>query len=114
MNKKGEGAEQLAAVFLQKQGLAIIERNWRGRFGEVDLIAKEGATLVFVEVRARRSNAFGGAAASISAAKQGRLTRTALQYLTTLKHTPPCRFDAVLITGQDGTVEWIRDAFSAS
>lgn len=95
MNKKGEDAEQLAAVFLEKQGLAIIKSNWRGRFGEINLIAKEGATLVLVEVRGRRPNAFGGAAASISAAKQGRLTRTALQYLTSLKHTLSCRFEAV-------------------
>ena len=114
MNSKGEGAEQRAAVFLQERGLAIIERNWRGRFGEIDLIAQEGATLVFVEVRARRSNAFGGAAASISSAKQGKLTRAALQYLTTLKRTPPCRFDAVLITGEDGAMEWIKGAFSAA
>jgi putative endonuclease len=116
VNKKGAGAENRAAAYLQAQGLAIVARNWRGRYGEIDLIAKDGATLVFVEVRERRSLAFGGAAASIGSAKQRKITRTASQYLATLKRTPPCRFDALLIsgaTGGNGAVQWLRGAFSA-
>ena len=113
MNNKGEGAERRAASFLESKGLTIVARNWRGRYGEIDLIAREGGTLVFVEVRSRKSNAFGGAVASIAGAKQQKLTRTALQYLATLKRTPPCRFDAVLLAGEDGPVEWIQGAFSA-
>jgi putative endonuclease len=68
-----------------------------------------------VEVRARGSNRFGGAAASITAAKQGKLTRTALHYLAGAGRTPQCRIDAVLLTGsgEEGTVEWIRNAFEA-
>ncbi len=116
MNERGKDAEARAAKFLESQGLQIVERNYRGRYGEIDLIARDGKTLVFVEVRARASNAFGGAAASITAAKRSKLTRTALQYLATLGRTPPCRFDAVLMrNGATGAepVEWIRDAFSA-
>ena len=69
--------------------------------------------LVFIEVRARKSNAFGGAAASITAAKQKKIIRTALHYLTTLGRTPRCRFDAVLLGNSVSPIEWIRDAFSA-
>ncbi len=116
MNERGKDAEARAAKFLESQGLQIVERNYRGRYGEIDLIARDGKTLVFVEVRARASNAFGGAAASITASKRAKLTRTALQYIATLDRTPPCRFDAVLMSrGTNGTgpIEWIRDAFSA-
>ncbi len=112
MNNRGKDAEARAATFLESKGLQIVERNFRGRYGEIDLIAKDGATLVFVEVRSRTSNAFGGAAASITAAKREKLTRTALQYLAKLGRTPQCRFDAVLLGGDSGPVEWIRDAFS--
>lgn len=111
MNDRGKGAEARAAQYLQTQGLKIIERNFRSRYGEIDLIARDGDTLIFVEVRARQSSAFGGAAASITAAKQEKITRTAQHYLTTLRHTPRCRFDAVLLSGANGTVEWIQDAF---
>jgi putative endonuclease len=78
MNRRGVPAENLAAAFLEGQGLKILERNYRCRFGEIDLIASSGATLVFVEVRARRSSAFGGAAGSITAAKRRRLVAAAL------------------------------------
>lgn len=113
MNDRGKDAETRAAKFLESRGLQIVERNYRGRYGEIDLIAKDGATLVFVEVRSRSSNAFGGAVASITSAKRDKLTRTALQYLGKLGRTPQCRFDAVLLGGDSGPVEWIRDAFSA-
>ena len=113
MNNRGKDAEARAATFLESHGLHIIERNYRGRYGEIDLIARDGATLVFVEVRARGSDAFGGAAASITASKREKLTRTALQYLAQLGRTPLCRFDAVLLGNTTAPIEWIRDAFSA-
>jgi putative endonuclease len=113
VNDRGKDAEARAAKFLESQGLNIVARNYRSRFGEIDLIARDGATLVFVEVRARGSKAFGGAAASITASKREKLVRTALQYLSSAGRTPPCRFDAVLLTNDNGPVEWIRDAFSA-
>lgn len=113
MNERGKDAEARAAKFLESRGLTIVARNFRGRYGEIDLIARDGATLVFVEVRARGSNTFGGAAASITASKREKLTRTALQYLAALGSTPACRFDAVLFDGDNTPIEWIRDAFGA-
>lgn len=109
---KGSDAERLAALFLQRQRLILVERNYRCRFGEIDLIMRDGATLVFVEVKMRANDSFGGAAASITAAKQSKLIRTARHYLSGLNTPPPCRFDAVLLTGTGSqNVEWIQDAF---
>lgn len=110
--KDGALAEQWAAQYLQRQGLKPVERNYRSRFGEIDLVMKDGATLVFVEVRLRRSGDFGGAAASIDSHKQQRLIRTAQQYLAGLSQMPPCRFDAVLMDNAQGrNVQWLRNAF---
>jgi len=108
MNKLGVAAENLAADFLVKQGLQIKARNWQCRFGEIDLIASDGATLVFVEVRRRASSKFGDAATSITAAKQGKLTATAQLYLATLKSAPPCRFDAILLDGASD-LRWLKN-----
>ncbi|MCW5605831.1 MAG: YraN family protein [Burkholderiales bacterium] len=108
---KGAAAEALAAAYLQRQGLEIASRNYRCRFGEIDLIARDGKTLVFVEVRRRSSDAFGGAAASITADKRSRLLRTARHYLAHDRSTAACRFDAVLIRGEPPRIEWIRNAF---
>lgn len=106
----GAEAERLAAAFLAARGLDVVARNVRSRFGEIDLIAREGATLVFVEVRMRRSTAFGGAAESITAAKRARMVAAAQTYLATLDHTPACRIDAVLLDGLDGArIEWLKD-----
>ncbi len=113
MNPRGERGEAQAAAFLRQQGLVITARNYRCRFGEIDLIARDGETVVFVEVRSRANDAFGGAAASITAAKQAKLLKTARHYLTTLSSTPPCRFDAVLVTGDPPRIEWLRNAFEA-
>jgi len=111
---KGAQAEQWAAQHLQKQGLKAIAQNYRGRFGEIDLIMQDGASLVFVEVRLRRNENFGGAAGSIDARKQQRIIRTAQQYLAALDHIPPCRFDVVLMDDTSGhNLQWIRNAFDA-
>ena len=107
----GAQAEQQAAQYLRQQGLKPVAQNYRSRFGEIDLIMRDGATLVFIEVRLRRNANFGGAAASIDARKQQRIIRTAQQYLANLAHIPPCRFDAVLM--DDSGVEWLRNAFEA-
>ena len=112
MNTPGAQAEQLAAKYLQRHGLKLVQQNYRCRYGEIDLIMQDANTLVFAEVRLRRRLDFGGAAASIDAAKQGRLIRTAQHYLSTLPRTPPCRFDALLLQAADGSdIEWIKDAF---
>jgi len=110
VNPRGEQAEALAADFLLGKGLRIAARNYRCRHGEIDLIAREGTTVVFVEVRSRASEAYGGAAASITAAKRGKLLKTARHYLAGISPLPPCRFDAVLVTGDPPRIEWIRNA----
>ena len=110
MNRRGEQAETLAADFLSGKGLRIAVRNYRSRYGEIDLIAREGATVVFVEVRSRASDAYGGAAASITAAKRKKLLKTARHYLAGITPLPQCRFDALLITGEPPRIEWIRNA----
>jgi putative endonuclease len=108
--KPGQQAEQLAARFLQQQGLTLVESNYRCRFGEIDLILREGETLVFAEVRQRSRSDFGGAAASIDTRKQQRIILTAQHYLSTLTRTPPCRFDALLLDST-AKVEWVKNAF---
>jgi putative endonuclease len=106
----GAQAEALAANFLARQGLAIVERNWRRRCGELDLIARDRDTLVFVEVRLRTRGDFGGAAGSITAAKRARMIAAAGHYLARLARTPPCRFDAILLDALDPPrIEWLRN-----
>jgi putative endonuclease len=106
----GPRGEALAAAYLTQHGLAIVERNFRTRFGEIDLIARDGATLVFVEVRMRSSPHFGGAGESITAAKRARLVAAARGYLATVRGDPPCRFDAILMQRLDGdAIDWRRD-----
>lgn len=110
MNPQGERAEALAAAWLTERGLRISERNYRCRFGEIDLIARDGGTVVFVEVRSRSGNAYGGAAASITPAKRERLLKTARHYLAGTEPVPPCRFDVLLLTGEPPRIEWLRNA----
>ena len=111
MRSSGRNAEDAAAIFLQQQGLTLVERNYQCRYGEIDLIAHDGDTLVFVEVRMRASNAFGGAAASITAAKREKLLRTARHYLSGLPRAPVCRIDAVLIDSSANAPEWLKNVF---
>jgi putative endonuclease len=111
MNRAGAAAEDAAAVFLQREGLRILERNYRCRFGEIDLVARSGAQLVFIEVRARSSSRFGGAAGSITAAKRRRIVAAARHYLATHRADRACRFDVVLLHGPGGGIEWLPDAF---
>jgi putative endonuclease len=93
----GARAEALAADYLCRQGLTLLERNFRTRRGEIDLVMRDGGVIVFVEVRLRTNAAFGGAAASITPTKQARLVAAAQVYLARLGRQPPCRFDAVLL-----------------
>ena len=109
-------AEERALVHLQRAGLRLVTRNYRtpGRGGgEIDLIVRErDGTLVFVEVRSRKSSGFGGAGGSIGAIKQQRVILAARHYLACLAAPPPCRFDVVLVCGHQ--IEWLRAAFDAS
>ena len=113
--QSGDAAEDQALRHLQGAGLRLMERNYRtpGRGGgEIDLIMRESdGTTVFVEVRARQSSTHGGAAASISATKQRRIVFAARHYLMRLREPPPCRFDVVVMDGEN--VQWLRAAFDA-
>ena len=111
MNRRGEPYENLAAAFLEGQGLRVLERNYRCRFGEIDLVARSGTVLVFVEVRARRSAAFGGAAGSITGAKRRRLLAAARHYIVRRRVAGACRFDVVLLQGDEPRIEWVTNAF---
>ena len=114
MKKTGAGvdAENVALAFLESADLTLVERNYRSRFGEIDLVMRDGRTLVFVEVRMRSNTLFGGAAASVTRTKQERIIATANQFLSGRSDSPPCRFDVVLLSGGE-ILEWIRDAFAA-
>jgi len=114
----GDRAEAFALAHLQRQGLALVCRNYRvaggprARGGEVDLILRErDGTLVFVEVRVRADARHGGAAASVGAAKRASLVLAARHYLRRFAAPPPCRFDVVAIDA--GELQWLRAAFDA-
>jgi putative endonuclease len=109
--ESGRQAEDRALAYLQSQGLVLLKRNFRSRRGEIDLVMRDAATIVFVEVRRRHSRQFGGAAASITASKQARLWRCAEFFLQSYPSASACRFDAVCIDGEAPT--WLRHIFSA-
>jgi putative endonuclease len=113
MNRAGARAEELCAELLRKAGLRVLARNWRCRHGEIDLVAEEGGTLVFAEVRYRSGERFGGAAESVTAAKQARLIAAARLYLMR-RPDAECRFDVLLLDALElGRIRWIRNAFAA-
>lgn len=111
----GQKAEARAYRFLRKQGLALIARNYHSPYGEIDLIMRQQETLVFIEVRYRRNQAFGLAAETVDWRKQKKLRATAEHYLQNEKSSRdrPCRFDVVSLGGdnKNGTIDWYPDAF---
>ncbi len=116
---RGRAGEDQALRHLLAQGLVLVQRNYRvargprARGGEIDLILRErDGTLVFVEVRQRTSAAQGGAAASVSLAKQRSLVLAAQHYLQRIATPPPCRFDVLAIDGTQ--LSWIKGAFEAA
>ena len=115
----GRRAEDLAAAFLRRAGCEILVRNYRLRLGELDIVAREGGVLVIVEVRTRASSAYGGAAASVTRAKQQRIARAAsalLQQRAELARLP-VRFDVIVVSDPHGLspgIEWIQQAFEAA
>ena len=106
--QSGQAGEDRALEHLSGQGLRLLERNFRCKVGEIDLVMQDRDSLVFVEVRRRDSYSHGGAGASITRAKQRRLVRAAQFYLLRYRHLPPCRFDVVAIDA-DG-LSWLRNA----
>ena len=116
--RKGLRFEDLARSYLGKQGLHLVESNYRCRFGEIDLIMLDADSLCFIEVRFRKSLNFGGASASITPAKQRRIIKASLFYLSAHRQLmqQALRFDALLIQQQkDGSLDynWIQNAFYA-
>lgn len=114
----GGRAEQRAEHYLKQQGLSCLHRNFSCRLGEIDRIMQDKDTVIFVEVRARSSLAYGGSPYSITRKKQQRLIRTAHYYLKRYDQKkqayPRCRFDVVLIqlSASDQPITWIKDAFT--
>ena len=113
----GDRGEAFAADHLERMGLLILERNYRTPVGEIDLIARDGRTLVFVEVKTRKSARYGRPAAAVGREKQRRIVRAALWYMGKRRgDIPPCRFDVVEIyapPGGEWSVRHIEEAFEA-
>jgi len=112
--------EKTAESWLIEQGLRLLQRNFSSRVGEIDLIMEDGTTIVFVEVRYRKSGRYGGGAESITIHKQNRISRTAAWYLVKNPHRAEqfCRFDIISISGMsndpqktDQGIDWIKNAF---
>jgi putative endonuclease len=104
----GQAGEDAALAYLAAQGLTLLQRNFRCKGGEIDLVMQDGPALVFVEVRRRATLRYGGAAASITRSKQGRLIIAAQIYLQRYRMPPACRFDVIAIDGE--RLEWLRNA----
>lgn len=109
----GRSGEDRASRFLAEQGFRILERNYRISAGEIDLIALDRDTIVFVEVKTRTSDAYGAPELAVDHRKQTRMTKAALAYLKSRNlHQMPCRFDVVAITRTpEERIELIRNAF---
>lgn len=105
--QKGQLGEDAALAHLLSHGLVLVERNFLCKGGELDLVMRDGTHLVFVEVRRRRSRAFGGAAASITPAKQRRMKIAAQVFLLRYRKLPPCRFDVIAIDGE--SISWLKN-----
>lgn len=112
--QKGNLAERTAEKFLRKQGLKLVQRNFSGRYGEIDLIMLDQEILVFIEVRSRNNDQFGSALETIDSRKQAKLIKTAELYLSKNKTEANCRFDTVDFNGDIAvsTLRWIPNAFS--
>jgi len=107
--KLGQTGEEIARRYLQSRGYWIVERNWRCRFGELDLIARDGDTLVFVEVKARTRDGFGGPEGAVTPRKRARMVAAARAYMREVGTDLAVRFDVVAV--RPGKVTLYRDAF---
>jgi putative endonuclease len=110
LNGLGAAGEERAARFLEGLGYEILRRSFRAKTGEIDLVAKDGETLVFVEVKARTGSGFGGPVAAVTASKRMKIARTAARWLQSLRGPlPAVRFDVLAFEGE--TVAHLKDAF---
>lgn len=112
-NSLGQQNEDLALTYLQQQGLTLIQRNYRSRLGEIDLVMKDREHVVFVEVRYRSTTKFGGALASVDRRKQSKLIKCAQQYIANTSSQQNFRFDVIAISPSSGQheIQWITNAF---
>ncbi len=115
-HQRGAQAEAAAETFLQSKGLQLIGRNYFCRFGEIDLVMRDQRQLVFIEVRYRRSNHFGGALMSVEKHKQARLIRTARHYLAYQANdvNVASRFDVIAVSAAHFGIQWVKNAFTPS
>lgn len=111
--KLGEKGEGLAVKFLKKKGYKIIKQNYKTPIGEIDIIAKDEETLIFIEVKTRESVEYGLPFEAVNSHKKRKIANVALLYLKRFKEIPPCRFDIVSIYYKQGKPEFelIKDAF---
>jgi len=100
----GQAGEDIACQYLREQGYLIIDRNWRCRFGEIDIIARDGIDLAFVEVKNRSRAGYGGPIGALTRQKKDRIITAARMYLSQTESDLPVRFDLVAIQGQDITL----------
>ena len=112
MSMRGDESEEKACRFLKERGYRIVARNWRTRTGEVDIVARVEGILVFVEVKARSSDGFGGPEAAVDRAKQRRIVSAALSFMEVTECVLPTRFDVVAI--RPGSVRLHQDAFQVA
>lgn len=113
----GEIGEDLAVAELERRGYAVLARRYRRRGGEIDIIATDGPTVVFIEVKARDGERFGHAAEAVTGLKRHRLVATARDFLTRHRlHESPCRFDVVTVrlVGERPEIQLFRNAFDAT
>ena len=109
--RSGDAAEERALLYLQSQGLQLVQRSFLCKGGEIDLIMRDDKYLVFVEVRQRADARFGGAVASVTLTKQNRLIHAAQVYLQGVRKQPPCRFDLIAIESEQ--LQWLKNIISA-
>ena len=110
---QGVQSETQALRYLEAQGLKLVCQNYLCKMGEIDLIMLDDDTLVFIEVRFRKNNDFGGGLGSITSAKQKKIIKTARHYLFQLNDEPYCRFDAIALDNTTNPPQWIKGAFEA-
>lgn len=110
----GQKSEEIAAAYLTKRGYTILQRNFRTRLGEIDIIARDGPTIVFVEVKARKTEVAGSVKACITEAKKAKITRVAQYYLKKFEEQGiKVRFDVVTIKGDGESTDLFKNAFEA-
>ncbi len=113
MNSLGKEGEELAVSFCRKKGYKVLEKNYKTAFGEIDIIARDGEIIVFIEVKTRADDTFGYPFEAVDARKREKIRRVALCFMKKFRREVPARFDVLSISFEDGNkrVEHIIDAF---